>query len=431
MNLGARLNESLPESWSVALAALGKMAADAGLRLCVVGGCARDMAMGLRPPDVDLVLEGDAVKFAAAAARALGLECESHARFGVATLRSSSGFRFDVASARTETYSRPGALPDVSFGSIEDDLRRRDFAINAIAVELRPGSFGEALDPFGGLKDIEAGIVRLLHSKSFIDDPTRIARCARFSGRLSFDVETETAALAADALASGAMDTVSGERIKKELKTLFEEKPPGRGRAVAAFSKMGVDSAVCPGYAMSAALFLPEDLAAESETAAERFAADGEFCGWMAGLAAASIGNARDVMRRLSGRICATREEERILEAAGEIDAGALSEALESAAGGAEVCGALEAMPLEALAAFRAAASPQARASVDDFLLRLRGMKLEITGEDLARIGFGRGPSMGAALAELLSRKRDGLLSGAADELAAARDILNSGSERT
>ncbi|HOY61730.1 MAG: Multifunctional CCA protein [bacterium ADurb.Bin236] len=431
MNLGAKLKESLPEAWSEALAALGKMAADAGLRLCVVGGCARDMAMGLRPPDVDLVLEGDAVKFAAAAARALGLECESHARFGVATLRSSSGFRFDVASARTETYSRPGALPDVSFGSIEDDLRRRDFAINAIAVELRPGSFGEALDPFGGLKDIEAGIVRLLHSKSFIDDPTRIARCARFSGRLSFDVETETAALAADALASGAMDTVSGERIKKELKALFEEKPPGRGRAVAAFSKMGVDSAVCSGYAMSAALFLPEDLAAESETAAERFAADGEFCGWMAGLAAASIGNARDVMRRLSGRICATREEERILEAAGEIDAGALSAALESAAGGAEVCGALEALPLEALAAFRAAASPQARASVDDFLLRLRGMKLEITGEDLARIGFGRGPSMGAALAELLSRKRDGLLSGAADELAAARDILNSGSERT
>jgi hypothetical protein len=227
------------------------------------------------------------------------------------------------------------------------------------------------------------------------------------------------------------MDTVSGERIKKELKMIFEERPPGRGRAVAAFSKMGADSAICPGYEMSAKLFLPDDLAAESESAVEQFAGDGTFCGWSAGLAVASLGNSGDVMRRLSERLCATRDEEKILAATGEMDAEALSAALESASGGAAVCDALEKFPLETLVAFRAAASPAARARVDDFLRRMRGMKLEISGEDLASAGFARGPLMGAALAEILRKKRDGLLSGAADELASARAFLKDASEQT
>ena len=200
----------------------------------VVGGAVRDALLGRVPRELDVVVEGDAVPVARRAADRLGGDVVVHDRFGTAIVRSPAA-TFDVVTARTETYSHPGALPDVRLGaSIEEDLARRDFSVNAIALRLADGG----LTGFPGARaDLGAGVLRVLHERSFEDDPTRLLRLARYAARLGFEPDPDTDALAARARA----DTVSGGRLGSELRLLLREPQPaallqlerhGLGRAV-------------------------------------------------------------------------------------------------------------------------------------------------------------------------------------------------------
>ena len=185
----------------------------------VVGGAVRDVLLGRSPHELDLVVEGDAVLVAQRAARRLGGRLTVHDRFGTATV-SSDGFAFDLAGARRERYPRPGALPEVTLGAaLREDLARRDFTVNAMAVRLTDGamtSWPDAED------DLRAGLLRVLHERSFIDDPTRILRLLRYSARLEFEPEPETDALIDPALCA----TVSGDRLGRELRLLLDEPHP-------------------------------------------------------------------------------------------------------------------------------------------------------------------------------------------------------------
>ncbi len=184
----------------------------AGRDAWLVGGAVRDLLLGSHRADLDVVVEGDASE----AAALIGAETKAHERFGtaVATLGKS---RVDVASARTERYVHPGALPDVEPASLGDDLARRDFTINAMALPL----FGSPalIDPHGGETDLEAGILRVLHPASFEDDPTRVLRAARYAARLDLELEPETAAL----LAAADLGTVSADRVTAELRRVVSE----------------------------------------------------------------------------------------------------------------------------------------------------------------------------------------------------------------
>ncbi len=165
------------------LEALGRLADERGERAHAVGGFVRDMLLGRANFDVDVVVEGDGVAFAEAYGHQHGVPVKIHRRFGTAVLVLSKEFHIDVTSARSEYYVRPGALPTVERSSLRQDLFRRDFTINAMAACLEPSRFGAIADPFGGLRDLESGVVRVLHGLSFIDDPTRILRAARFEER--------------------------------------------------------------------------------------------------------------------------------------------------------------------------------------------------------------------------------------------------------
>ena len=229
------MRERLPSGVADLLVRVGELAESRQQRICLVGGAVRDLLMGRRNLDVDLVAEGDALGLAGELAK-LGKLSEVldegmqgrvtlHRRFGTAKFRWGE-LSIDVAMARSETYDRPGALRAVQPGAIEDDLRRRDFTINAMAVFLMPTSFGQLLDPHGGREDIDRGLVRILHERSFIDDATRMLRAVRYEQRLGFKLEESTERLLRENIPM--LDTISGTRIRRELELILDEHYPER-----------------------------------------------------------------------------------------------------------------------------------------------------------------------------------------------------------
>lgn len=219
----ASMKALLPAEVRDAVSALGRLADARGLRAHVVGGFVRDMLLGRRNLDVDVVVEGDGLAFAQAAAAELGGRVRVHRRFGTAVLVLSRTLHVDVTSARTEYYVRPGALPTVERSSLRQDLFRRDFSINAMAVSINADGFATLVDPFGGLHDLERGVLRALHSLSFVEDPTRVLRAARFQVRYGLRIDPSTDALLRQAVEMGMLAEVSGARIREELLDLVDE----------------------------------------------------------------------------------------------------------------------------------------------------------------------------------------------------------------
>ncbi len=224
INLTGKINGQLPAELVDLLQAAGEVAQRNEQRLYLVGGVVRDLLLERSNLDIDLVIEGDAIKLAQELARIKGGEVATHPRFGTAKLRWD-GWSIDLATARAETYSKPGALPTVKPGSdISTDLARRDFTINAMAVELNAGHFGELLDPYGGRDDLEHKLFRVLHEKSFIDDATRIWRALRYEQRLDFKLEPATLNLLKRD--TSRLDTISSDRIRHELELMLKEELP-------------------------------------------------------------------------------------------------------------------------------------------------------------------------------------------------------------
>ncbi|MBI2957800.1 MAG: CCA tRNA nucleotidyltransferase [Chloroflexi bacterium] len=200
-------------------------AASTGTSLYLVGGVVRDLLLGRPCLDIDLVLEGDAVSLAQDIGAGDSTRLLVHQAFGTATMRGE-GFSLDLASARSETYARPGALPAVKPGAIEEDLFRRDFTMNAMAIGLTGKGRGKIVDPWGGQSDIENRLIRVLHDRSFVDDATRILRAVRYEQRLGFGLEASTASLLQRDIPM--LNTITGDRIRHELDRIFREELPER-----------------------------------------------------------------------------------------------------------------------------------------------------------------------------------------------------------
>ncbi len=188
----------------------------------LVGGYVRDATLGVKPIDFDIVVEGDAIK----AARQLNAKLRGklliYKEFGTASI-VTDGKRIDLASARTEKYPSPARLPFVYPSTIIEDLNRRDFTINAMAMSISKGNFGEIIDPFSGLTDIKSGLIRILHKNSFIDDPTRIFRALRYKNRFNFKIEKKTMARMKEAIEKKMISLLSGQRILNEIRLIFAE----------------------------------------------------------------------------------------------------------------------------------------------------------------------------------------------------------------
>jgi len=229
MNLARQIEQYLPRQLLKLVKDISRQAAKRGQRVYLVGGVVRDLLLGdpslssgLRF-DLDLVVEGDAVKLAQQVAETSQAKLLAHHRFGTAKLRYEN-FSLDLATARKEIYARPGALPMVTPGTLKYDLIRRDFSINAMAISLAANDYGELVDSYQGKSDLEHCLIRILHPGSFSDDATRILRAVRYEQRLCFELETQTAQLLKRDIPM--LDTISGDRIRHELELIFKEKQP-------------------------------------------------------------------------------------------------------------------------------------------------------------------------------------------------------------
>ena len=216
----------IPPSIQETLRNIGRVADQQGVAAYAVGGCVRDWLLGMRTTDLDVTIEGRGIEVARAAAGALGGSVTVHQQFGTATVTITRASRIDFATCRRETYATSAAYPKVSPGTLEDDLFRRDFTINAMAMAMAPGAFGTLIDPFHGLRDLRRRILRVLHDRSFMDDPSRILRGIRFAQRLGLHWEPRTRRALQEALAAGALGWLNVGRLQRELNRMREEPNP-------------------------------------------------------------------------------------------------------------------------------------------------------------------------------------------------------------
>ena len=223
INLAKIIEKQLPAELVNFMWVAGEIAHTRGEKIYLVGGVVRDLLLGQANFDLDLVVEGDAIELAQQLRKINQGKITTHPHFNTAKLQWDN-WSVDLATARSETYDKPGALPTVTPSSIDDDLSRRDFTINAMAIHLNPGYYGRLVDPHDGRNDLKHKRIRVLHEKSFTDDATRIWRGLRYEQRLDFHLEIKTLALLQRDIPM--LDTISADRIRYEIECILQEKYP-------------------------------------------------------------------------------------------------------------------------------------------------------------------------------------------------------------
>ena len=379
----------------------------------LVGGTVRDILLGEPNFDVDIAVEGDGIAFAEALAGALGGRLHPHGKFGTAVVLYDEGERVDVVTARTEFYDSPGALPTVEHATIREDLFRRDFTVNAMAASLRGEDFGRLVDPFGGRRDLAAGTLRVLHNLSFIDDPTRIFRGVRYESRYGFRMDAHTAGLARSCIDMGLVGDLSSARLRDELVLMLEE--PAAPRALVRLGELGADRAIHPHAAADG------EAAQLLERLRELDARYGlEVPGWRLGLAALARRLPPDEVYGWLERLKVRRRDAELIAGAVTVAPRIVSR-LQDEAEPADVVALAERYapdaPLFALALSHLE-------PLHAYFRSLRGVRLEITGADLAELGLAESPRVGEILGELRRRKLNGDLDGRRSELEAARELI-------
>jgi tRNA nucleotidyltransferase (CCA-adding enzyme) len=393
------------------LASICETSHDAGLSLYLVGGPVRDLLLEKPVRDLDLVVEGDAQALASTIAARLEGRLLARSQFGTATLRLGKQ-SLDLVTARRETYPRPGALPQVTPSSIEDDLSRRDLTINAMAIPLTGPGDGNLLDPHGGRADLSAGLIRVLHDMSFVDDPTRILRAIRYEQRLDYRLDEATEHRLMEALGAGAMDTLSGDRVRKELAAMLRETMPHR--ALRRCAELGVLRAIHP--------------AIGNDSAAAVLAGSGETFSPLEYLAALSFPSSAEDGMSLAHRLRMPATWKRVVEdtIAVRLDAAPDIAGRPDRARSA-LYRVLEPYSAEALRVnAMMAEDPAVGKALKSYLEEMRYVKPILRGGDLVSIGFPKGPLVGDALRELKSARLDGLVTTREDEIKTAEGYLAS-----
>ncbi len=395
-----------------ALEAVIQLSQDSGLPVYLVGGPVRDALLGAAVLDLDFSVEGNAVELARRISELMDGRLTTHSRFGTATV-VSGGTRIDLVTARRETYSKPGQLPRITPGSITDDLARRDFSINAMALPLSPED-GRLIDPLGGLDDLSAGVVRALHPRSFAADPTRMLRAVRYEQRFGFRIGGSTLSQMTAAIANGHMDAVSGDRWRHELERILDEAAPGLPLLRAA--ELGLLAGIHPSLGKASAreeagLRKLVGLPGESPQADD----------WLAALfAPLGASEAENVIQRLrlSGRratlvrdTIAAREAEPKIRTA--------------SARPSELAGILAALEPAAVSAYaKLSGDPVVSAALRRYADEWRYVRPRLSGETLLEMGATQGPEVGEIMSRLLTARLDGEAATEEDETALARELL-------
>ncbi len=421
----AALLESLPAASRSAVETLVAVAAQRDFAVHVVGGPVRDFLLGRPVRDADLIIEdripGAALELAREALP--GARVVAHGRFGTVRIDLPDA-RIDLATVRSEHYAHPGALPIVAAGSLDDDLRRRDFTVNALAVPLTPRARAgrpAVIDLAGGQEDLAARTLRVLHDRSFHDDPTRALRAARLAARLGFSLSRGSRAALRDALRDGAFGRVSGDRLRRELEKIFDDGAVGTDPAqvLRMLDEWHVLAALEPGLRLPRGAVAPlrrlgRLLAASPWPSPRLRRLAAGLCVWLAPLDV-------DLRRRALQRASVRGEIAGRIAAFARLRDVSLRE-LTKARGRGAIDGVLGRLGEEELIALLAGAAPTPRRRILRYAIEDRPRKLPVSGDDLLALGLA-GPAVGKALARIRAELLDGRLKGRDDALALAREI--------
>ena len=411
-NLSIQLEKSLsPESLALIKMA-GRLAAERRLAIYLVGGVVRDILLGRANSDLDLVVGGNAVELAESLAAEVGGRIVVHRRFGTAKIRTEN-LVIDLAMSRAETYARPGALPMVRPGSIQDDLARRDFTINAMALRLDPGNFGALVDPFNGQKDLEGKLIRILHDRSFIDDATRMLRAVRYEQRFGFRLEAATEKLLRQNVIM--LRTVSGDRIRHELELILKEECPEK--ALNRAGDLGLLGEVHP--ALKGDGWLRENFGKAREATSPPSLA--LYFALMT--MSFSIKECEDFIARLKMPKAVSRvilDTARLRERMPSLDSPDLPPSA--------VYGLLRVYsPTSVMACAIAADSALVQERLHLYLNRWRHVRMALDGDALQELGVRSGPKLGEMLKALHEAKLDGKIGSIKDETELVRRWLSQG----
>jgi tRNA nucleotidyltransferase (CCA-adding enzyme) len=402
-----RLTDQISEVEAARLGQLAALAAEVGVTAWLVGGAVRDALVGRDSLDLDITVQGEAGALAQAVAQAWGARLVAHHRFGTYVIEAGE-WHLDIATARRETYTRPGALPLVEPGSLEDDLRRRDFTFNAMALPLG-ADLEQLYDPLNGLNDLRQGLVRGLHTATFLDDPTRIIRAARYAARFGCRLEEKTHKWLCAALAEDALGLVTGPRLWGELSRLLPE--------VTMPAAIGL--LACWGALEPLGLQLPEPSELRALAATED-ALRPPLTPWDTAMAALGLLGAPQI-RVVADHFGLSAAERTAAEAAARLGEDPPACALADGVRDSTLSECLGDEPGAGLLALWVR-HPSARAAVERFL-RVRDSRADVTGDDLQAAGYVPSPGFRPALQAALRAKLDSNAN-REEQLAVARDAL-------
>ncbi len=416
-NVKKLLEERFPKRVLTVLRAAGKVADMNGNQVYLVGGAVRDLLLRNHNLDIDLVIEGNGIPFAAELARdCKDCRMRSHEKFGTAVMVFDDGFKVDVATARHEYYESPGALPTVEVSSIKRDLFRRDFTMNTLAISLNTGSWGDLIDFFGGVRDIKDRAIRVLHNLAFVEDPTRILRALRFSSRFNFTIGKHTMALIKGALKIKVFDKVEGKRILNELIHVLDEKNPLG--PIKAMSELGVLQAIYPPMTISPKIFSLIDSVSGVLAWWKYLFLEDKIEPWAVYYLALTDSLDEPTFKGSLERFSFSRghtnhmldERIKLKSSLGVIDRGRLTKP-------SQIFKLLDKMSLESLLYLMAKTTrEQTRRIVSDHIIHYRNIRPHMNGSHLKAMGLKPGPIFGEILNYLRDARLDGITNNIEDE---------------
>ncbi len=424
-NLRALLREKLPEKIEQLLIHIGESADSMGVNAYAVGGFVRDLLFGYKNYDIDIVIEGNGIEFAENYAATAGARVKSHHKFGTAVIIFPDGFKIDVATARTEYYEYPAALPKVEMSSIKKDLYRRDFTINTLAIKLNRKDFGYLIDFFGGQRDIKDKTIRVLHNLSFIEDPTRIYRAIRFEQRFGLRIARHTQNLIRSTAKIDLFHRLSGKRLFAEILLLLSEDDPSK--SIARLSEFDLLRFIHPSLSWDDGTMSIFDSANDALAWYRLLFLDRKYDAWKVYLfglidqlsftATAEVCKRLEIRGRLLGEILTVKKETPVLINKLLI----LPEATPGI-----IYGLLNKHSQEQLLYLMAKIDREdVKKHISLYLSHLQDVKLSITGKDLAGLGIKPGTVYTKALNRTLSAKLDGIVRSREEELEFVRVILD------
>ncbi|MFA4889307.1 MAG: hypothetical protein WC628_07025 [Candidatus Omnitrophota bacterium] len=392
----------------------------------LVGGCVRDLFLGAKNLDLDIAVEGDGIKFAEEFNKGSKAKLIRHRKFGTATLVIRHQLKLDIATSRRETYPEPACLPEVSPSNLKDDLKRRDFTLNALALSLRRQDFGRLIDYFGAVDDLKQKKIRILHVLSFIDDPTRILRAVRFEQRYSFKIEAVTLKAIKEAVRLKMLQKVQPQRLRDELILMLKEKEPikeiRRLQALAGFKF--ISQRLClNGKVYSFLRAIEKEIKGFSLKHPRNRPLDRWLMYFMGLVNALPVEETRLICRKFAFR---KGEEKRIL-ALKKISPVFLKKLSSCAERPSVVFSLLEPLSYETILLLKAGCRNRyLQRHISEFLELYNGTRIHLRGEDLRRLGLQPGPRYQKIFAKVLAAKLDGAVKDKAEELTLARKLLNS-----